>query len=92
MHSATVCMIDKYMAAIGHPRPVGGGEQKFTFRNVQLLKNETLDTGSYGAVCTAKCDQLVCEAKLLYPVLFQLQTPDPGKEHRQPFRRFELEC
>ena len=43
-------------------------------------------------MCKAKCDQLICAAKLLYPVLFQIQTPDPGKEHRQPFRRFELEC
>ena len=67
-------------------------EQEFTFRNVQLFKNETLGTGSYGAVCKAKCDQLICAAKLLYPVLFQMQAPDPGKEHRQPFRRFELEC
>ena len=77
------------MAQRKHPKPV---EQEFTFRNVQLLKNETLGTGSYGAVCKAKCDQLICAAKLLYPVLFQMQTPDPGKEHRQPFRRFEQEC
>ena len=80
------------MAKRGDPRPVGDGEQEFTFRNVQLLKNETLGTGSYGAVCKAKCDQLICAAKLLYPVLFQMQVPNPGKEHRQPFRRFELEC
>ena len=59
---------------------------------MQLFKNETLGTGSYGAVCKAKCDQLICAAKLLYPVLFQMQAPDPGKEHRQPFRRFEEEC
>ena len=80
------------MAERGHPRPVGDGEQDFTFRNVQLLKNETLGTGSYGAVCKAKCDQLICAAKLLYPVLFQFQAPDPGREHRQPFQRFEQEC
>ena len=77
------------MAESGHTRP---NEQDFAFRNVQLLKNETLGTGSYGAVCKAKCDQLICAAKLLYPVLFQMQAPDPGKEHRQPFRRFESEC
>ena len=80
------------MAERGYPKPVGDGQQEFTFRNVQLLKNETLGTGSYGAVCKAKCDQLICAAKLLYQVLFQLQAPDPGKEHRQPFRRFEQEC
>ncbi|XP_064405234.1 probable serine/threonine-protein kinase drkD [Halichondria panicea] len=67
-------------------------EQKYIFRIVQLFKNDTLGTGSYGAVCKAKCDQLLCAAKLLYPVLFQMTAPDPGKEHRQPFKRFEFEC
>ena len=80
------------MAERGHSTPVKGSGKKFTFRSVQLLKNETLGTGAYGAVCKAKCDQLICAAKLLYPALFQLQTPDPGKEHRQPFHRFEIEC
>ena len=64
-------MIDKYMAAIGHPRPVGGGEQKFTliFRNVQLLKNETLDTGSYVAVCTCMQPRYISDfcAAAFYP-------------------------
>ena len=67
-------------------------EQEYIFRNVQLFKNDTLGTGSYGAVCKAKCDQLLCAAKLLYPVLFQMTVPDLGKEHRHPFRRFETEC
>ena len=71
---------------------IEGGEQEFTFRSVQLLKNETLGTGSYGAVCKAKCDQLICAAKLLHPVLFQKQVSDPGKEHRKPVHRFEQEC
>ena len=83
-HCLKLCQED--MAERGEPRSV---EQEFTFRNVQLLKNDTLGTGFYGAVCKAKCDQLICAAKLLYPVI---QAPDPGKEHRQPFRRFELEC
>ncbi len=67
-------------------------QQQYAFSAVQLFKNNTLGTGSYGAVCKAKCDQLLCAAKLLYPVLFQMQAPDPGKEHRLPFRRFETEC
>ncbi|XP_064399665.1 probable serine/threonine-protein kinase drkD [Halichondria panicea] len=65
---------------------------KYIYRNVRLFKNDTLGTGSYGAVCKAKCDQLLCAAKLLYPVLFQMIAPDLGKEHRHPFRRFEMEC
>ena len=67
-------------------------EQEYAFRSVELFKSETLGTGAYGVVCKAKCDQLLCAAKLLYPVLFQVQVADPGKEHRQPFQRFELEC
>ena len=76
------------MAERRHSRPREG---EFTFRNVQLLKNETLGTGSYGAVCKAKCDQLICAAKLLYPSLFQMQV-SPGKEHVLPSHRFEQEC
>ena len=56
-------------------------EQEYTFRNVYLFKNKTFGTGSYGSVCKAKCDQLICAAKLLFPVLFQMTVPDPGKEH-----------
>ncbi len=67
-------------------------QQQYVFREVQLFKNDTLGTGSYGAVCKARCDQLLCAAKLLHPVLFQMQASDPGKEHRRPFRRFEIEC
>ncbi len=67
-------------------------EQEYIFQSVQLFKNDTLGTGSYGAVCKAKCDELFCAAKLLYPVLFQMIAPDNGKEHRRPFRRFEKEC
>ena len=77
-----------------------GGNAEFKFETVQLFKNQTLGTGSYGAVCKAKCDELPCAAKLLYPVLFDLNilsqaTPPNGKdakEHRQPMRRFEAEC
>ena len=84
------------MAEREHPRPERDGELEFAFiirsATVQLFKNETLGTGSYGVVCKAKCDQLICAAKLLYPVLFQIQAPDPSKEHRQPFHCFEKEC
>ena len=81
------------MAKKGQTEQVGdGGHMDFTFTNVQLLKSETLGTGSYGAVCKAKCDQLTCAAKILHPAFFPIQAPDPGKEHRQPFCRFELEC
>ena len=49
----------------------------FGFRNIQLVKIEanSLGHGSYGAVYRAKCDQLVCAAKVLHPILFQTRDP-----------------
>ena len=51
---------------------------RFGFRHVRLVKSEehSLGVGSYGAVYRAKCDQLVCAAKVLHPILFQ--TGDPA--------------
>ena len=62
--------------------------QPRTFRNVQLLKTETLGTGSYGIVCKAMCNQRPCAAKLLHPIFFQLN--DPGMVVTRT--RFEQEC
>ena len=69
-------------------------QKKFTFKTVQLLKEECLGVGSYGAVYKAKCDDLVCAAKVIHPILFQgsLVAPHQGKKHRLPIRRFEQEC
>ena len=48
-----------------------------SFRSFQLVKTEanSLGVGSYGAVYRAKCDQLVCAAKVLHPILFQTRDP-----------------
>ena len=75
-------------------------ESSIAFENVTIDRSETLGTGSFGAVCKAKCDELPCAAKLLYPVLFDLSptsikqhSPNQSmKEHRQPVKRFEQEC
>jgi serine/threonine protein kinase len=67
----------------------------FQFKSVQLLKDQTLGIGTYGAVCKAKCDDLVCAAKILHPTLFDPiahQQIAPQREHRLPIRRFEQEC
>ena len=63
-------------------------------RKVQLFREQSLGIGSYGAVCKAKCDDLMCAAKILHPTLF-----DPGAddcdltgECRLPIHRFEQEC
>ena len=70
-------------------------EPKYQFKNVQLFKDQSLGIGSYGAVCKAKCDDLLCAAKIIHPTLFEpiaLHQIAPQREHRLPIRRFEQEC
>ena len=70
-------------------------QERFSFKTVQLLKDQSLGIGSYGAVCKAICDDLVCAAKIIHPTLFDpsaLHQIAPQREHRLPIRRFELEC
>ena len=65
------------------------------FGSVQLNKHETLGIGSYGKVCKAKCDNLLCAAKIIHETLFDPVAElmiAPQREHRQPMRRFEQEC
>ena len=42
----------------------------YQFKSVQLLKDQSLGIGSYGAVCRAKCDDVHCAAKIIHPTLF----------------------
>ena len=66
---------------------------KFQFEHVQLFKNQSLGIGSYGAVCKAKCDDLLCAAKIIHPTLIDpIEEIVPQREHRLPIRRFEQEC
>ena len=65
------------------------------FKSVQLFKDQVLGIGSYGKVCRAKCDELLCAAKLIHETLFDPtaeQLVAPQREHRLPMRRFEQEC
>ena len=65
------------------------------FKSVQLLKDQILGIGSYGKVCKANCDDLLCAAKLIHETLF-----DPiaerliasQKVHTLPMERFKQEC
>ena len=69
--------------------------KKMDFKTVQLFKDQTLGIGSYGKVCKAKCDDLLCAAKLIHETLFDptaQQLIAPQREHRLPMRRFEQEC
>ncbi len=70
-------------------------EEKIYFKTIILLKEQTLGIGSYGKVCRAKCDDLLCAAKLIHETLFDStaqQLIAPQREHRLPIRRFEQEC
>ena len=67
------------------------------FKTVRLFKGQVLGIGAYGKVCKAKCDNLLCAAKILHETLFDpnLAIGKAGvkdKEHRLPMRRFEQEC
>ena len=65
------------------------------FKTIHLLKEETLGIGSYGKVCRAKCDNLLCAAKIIHETLFDpmvAQQMSRASEHRLPIRRFIQEC
>ena len=62
--------------------------REFVYRNIELYKEDTLGTGSYGGVCKAKCDGLPCAAKIMHPTLFDLR--DPGIVSY--LCKFEEEC
>ena len=63
-------------------------QTQFAYHNIQLYKSENLGSGSYGGVCKAKCDGLLCAAKIMHPTLFDLR--DPGTASY--LRKFREEC
>ena len=84
-------IISKYMMAQQQATP----PHSFGFKSIQLFKEETLGIGSYGKVCRAKCDNLLCAAKIIHETIFDpmaTQQMPRRHEHRLPIRRFEQEC
>ena len=63
-------------------------QTEFAYHNIQLYKSESLGSGSYGGVCKARCDGLLCAAKIMHPTLFDLR--DPGTASY--LRKFREEC
>ena len=51
-------------------------QTEFSYHNITLYKSQSLGSGSYGGVCKARCDGLLCAAKIMHPTLFDLH--DPG--------------
>ena len=69
--------------------------KEFQFRSIRLFKDQVLGIGSYGKVCKAECDGLLCAAKIIHETLSDptaKQLIAPHREHRLPMRRFEQEC
>ena len=64
------------------------GQTEFSYRNIELFKSQSLGSGSYGGVCKAKCDGLLCAAKIMHPTLFDLH--DTGAVSY--LRKFREEC
>ena len=60
----------------------------FSYHSIKLYKSESLGCGSYGGVCKAKCDGLLCAAKIMHPTLFDVL--DPGMDSY--VRKFREEC
>ena len=70
-------------------------ERKFQFKEVRFLRDDFLGIGAYGKVCKAKCDDLLCAAKVMHETLFSStaeQLIAPEREQSLPMRRFEQEC
>ena len=61
---------------------------EFSYHSIELCKSESLGSGSYGGVCKARCDGLLCAAKIMHPTLFDLR--DPGTTTY--LRKFQEEC
>ena len=61
---------------------------EFSFHDFELYKFESLGSGSYGGACKAKCDELLCAAKIMHPTLFDMR--DPGTASY--LRKFQEEC
>ena len=64
------------------------GKSEFIYHKIELYKSESLGSGSYGGVCKAKCDGLLCAAKIMHPTLFDVH--DLGAISY--LRKFREEC
>ena len=60
----------------------------FNFKSVEIYFKESLGSGAYGSVYRAKCDHLVCAAKVLHPMFFA--SSDPAV--KDTIARFRSEC
>ena len=69
------------------------------FKSVEFFTDQVLGTGTFGKVCKAKCDDLVCAAKMIHPTLIdptvqslQLVASISQEHHLPVTESFEQEC
>ena len=65
-------------------------ETEFGYHNIQLNKSESLGNGSYGRVYKAKCDGLLCAAKIMHPTLFDVSDPKTVSKFQEECRLLSL--
>ena len=63
-------------------------KKSFRYKQLEIYKSLALGRGSYGAVYKAKCDQLMCAAKILHDEL--INKKNAGVD--AAIERFEQEC
>ena len=64
------------------------------FKSIEFFKDQTLGIGSYGKVCKAKCDNLLCAAKIIHETLCNSKSQHliaNDKPSIDPIRKFEQE-
>ena len=61
------------------------------FDVVELYKDDILGIGAYGKVCKAKCDGLLCAAKIIHETLFSQQPGTQILQQNSVIRRFMQE-
>ena len=62
------------------------------FKSIQLLKESSLGSGGYGAVCKVQCDELVCAAKTLNFLAFSEKNEAFGKVLQQECDLLKVLC
>lgn len=61
------------------------------FKQIEIFHDQSLGIGAYGKVCRARCDNLMCAAKILHPTLVHVD--QSALLHQQwPLQRFQQEC
>ena len=65
---------------------------KAGFKSVQIFKDQPLGYGSFGVVYKARCDDFICAAKMIHPILYDPAAEQLMQSQCVPIRRFEQEC